>query len=74
MTIAVPVSWHIGSTPAGGDVRVLQQVERDEPVVRRGLRVVEDPPQLREVRRAQVVRDVVHRLCGEQAQRLAARP
>ena len=36
----------------------------------RGLRVVEDAAQLGEVRRAQEVRDVVHRLGGERGQRL----
>ena len=56
--------------PAGRDVRVLQQVQRHEPVVGRGLRVVEDPPQLREVGRPQEVRDVAHRLEREQPQRL----
>ena len=54
---------------AGGDVDVLEQVERDEPVVAAGLRVVDDPAQLREVRGPQEVRDVVHRLGGEQPQR-----
>ena len=55
---------------AGGDVDVLQQVERDEPVVAGRLGVVDDPPQLGQVGRAQVVRDVVHRLGGEQPDRL----
>ena len=52
------------------DVGVLQQVERDELVVGAGLGVVDDAAQLGEVGRAQVVRDVVHRLGGERAQRL----
>ena len=55
---------------AGGDVDVLQQVEGDEPVVARGLGVVDDPAQLGEVGGAQVVRDVVHRLGGQRADRL----
>ena len=59
---------------AGGDVDVLEQVERDEPVVAAGLRVVDDPAQLREVRGAQVVRDVVHRLRRQQPQHRRARP
>ena len=54
---------------AGGDVDVLEQVERDEPVVAAGLRVVDDPAELGEVRGPQEVRDVVHRLGGEQPQR-----
>ncbi len=54
---------------AGGDVDVLQQVQRDEPVVAAGLRVVDDPAQLGEVRGPQEVRDVVHGLGGQQLQR-----
>lgn len=56
--------------PARGDVRVLQQVEGDELVVVARLGVLEDLPQLSEVARAEVVRDVVHRGLGEQAQGL----
>ncbi|MGX1314227.1 hypothetical protein RKD24_004346 [Streptomyces calvus] len=52
------------------DVRVLQQVQRDELVVGRRLGVVDDAAQLGEVGRAQVVLDVVDRLLGELAQRL----
>ncbi len=52
------------------DVRVLQQVERDELVVARRLRVVDDPAELGEVGRAQVVLDVVDGLLGQLAQRL----
>ncbi len=53
-----------------GDVRVLQQVQRHELVVRGRLRVVDDAPQLGEVRGPQIVLDVVDRLFGELAQRL----
>ncbi len=53
----------------GRDRRVLQQVEGDEPVVVARLRIVEDRPQLAEVRRAEEVGDVVHRLGGEPCQR-----
>jgi hypothetical protein len=53
---------------ARGDVNVLEQVERDEPVVPRRLGVVDDLPQLLQMRRPQVVGDVVHRLRGQQAQ------
>ena len=56
--------------PAGGDRRVLQQVEGDEVIVRRRLRVVEDPPQLGEVLGPQEVGDVPHRLAGQQGQPL----
>ena len=62
ITMAVPVSWHIGQHAAGGDVGVLQQVERDEAVVGRGLGVVEDGAQLREVAGPQEVGDVAHGL------------
>ena len=55
---------------AGRDGRVLQQLERDEPVVGRRLGVVEDRAQLREVPGPQEVRDVAHRLGREQGQRL----
>ena len=55
---------------AGGDVHVLEEVERHEPVVARGLRVVDDPPQLGQVRGPQVVGDVVHRLGGQPPDRL----
>ena len=53
---------------AGGDVGVLQQVERDEAVVRGGLRVVEDLGELGEVAGAQQVRDVVHRRFRQEPQ------
>ena len=48
--------------PAGRDAGVAQQVGGHEPVVGRGLRVVDDPPQLGQVGRAQQVLDVVHGL------------
>jgi hypothetical protein len=59
-----------GQLAARGDVCVGEQLERDEAVVVGGLGVVEDPPQLREMARAQQVRDVVERNRGELAQRL----
>ena len=48
------------------DVRVLEQLERDEPVVLARVGVVEDLAQLREVPRPQQVRDVRHRGRAEQ--------
>jgi len=51
------------------DARVAQQVGGHEPVVRRGLRVVDDGAQLREVRRAQHVLDVVHGFAHERGDR-----
>ena len=50
---------------AGRDAGVLQQVAGDELVVRAGLRVVQDRPQLPQVRGPQQVRDVVHCRGGE---------
>ena len=53
---------------ARGDAGVAQQVGGDEPVVGRGLGVVDDRAQLGQVRRPQQVLDVLHRLadeCGE---------
>ncbi len=47
---------------AGRDVGVLQQVEGHEAVVGRGLGVVEDVGELRQVAGAEQVRDVVHGL------------
>ena len=55
---------------AGGDVDVLEQVERDEAVVAGRLGVVDDLAQLGEVAGPQVVADVVHRLLGEPPDRL----
>jgi hypothetical protein len=46
MMIAVPVSWHIGSTPPAANVGVLQEVEGDELVVVAGFLVVQDRAQL----------------------------
>ena len=54
---------------AGRDVDVLEEVEGDEAVVGARLRVVDDRPQLPQVRRPQVVGDVVHRLGRQQSQR-----
>jgi hypothetical protein len=54
---------------AGRDVRVLEQVEGHESVVRRGLRVVEDRAELAQVGRPKQVRDVPHGLAGERRQR-----
>ena len=54
---------------AGGDVRVLQQLQRHEAVVVRGLGVVEDVAQLLQVPGPQQVGDVDHRLPGQQRQR-----
>ena len=59
--LAVPV---FAQDPAGGDARVLQQVERDEAVVGARLRVVEDPGELREVRRPQEPHDAAAQLLG----------
>jgi hypothetical protein len=55
---------------AGGDVRVLEEIERDEAIVGRGRRVLEDLAQLREVTRTELVRDVAHGLVRELRERL----
>ena len=60
--------------PAGRDVGVLEQVQGHELVVVAGLGVVDDAPQLGQVRRSQVVGDVVHRGLGQRPQRVRARP
>ena len=44
----------------GGDVGVLQHLERDEAVVPRGFRIVDDVAELLEVARSEEVRDVAH--------------
>ncbi len=54
---------------AGGDAGVAQQVGGDEPVVRRRLGVVDDRPELGEVRRAQHVLDVADRLADQRGDR-----
>ncbi len=54
---------------AGRDAGVPQHVERDEAVVHRRLGVLEDLPELRQVTRAEEVRDVTHGLVGEPRQR-----
>ena len=52
-----------------GDIGVLEQIERDELVVVRRFGIVEDARELRQVIRAQVMRDVVQRRFGQQAHR-----
>jgi hypothetical protein len=59
-----------GQHAARRDVGVLEQLERDEPVVLRRLRILEDARQLRQVPRPQEVRDVPHRLARQQRERL----
>mmetsp|Transcript_29571 Transcript_29571/g.50209 ORF Transcript_29571/g.50209 Transcript_29571/m.50209 type:complete len:587 (-) Transcript_29571:115-1875(-) len=59
-----------GQHHVAGDVGVLQELEGHEPVVGRGLGVLQDLRQLPQVRGAQEVRNVHHRLRGEQAQGL----
>jgi hypothetical protein len=50
------------------DARVLQQVERDVPVVRAGLGVAGDGAQLTQVAGPQQVRDIPHRRPGQQGE------
>jgi hypothetical protein len=60
MTMAVPVSWHIGSTPPARCWRSSAGRARRSGRCR-GLGVVEDLAQLLQVARAQQVRDVALR-------------
>ena len=53
-----------GQHPAGRDARVLQQVRGHETVVAAGLRIIQDGPQLAQVRGPQQVGDVPHALAG----------
>ena len=55
---------------AGGDVGVLQQIQRHEPVIGRCLGVIQDFPQLRQMCRAQQVGHVVERPQRQFAQRV----
>ena len=59
---------------AGGDVGVAQEVDRHEPVVRRGFRVVEDAAQLRQVSGAQQVRHVAEGGARKRGQRRGRHP
>ncbi len=68
-TIAVPVSWHIGSTPPAETQALRSRSVRDEAVVRRRLGVVDDRAQLGEVRRAQQVGDVADGGAHQRGQR-----
>ncbi|CAB4852078.1 unannotated protein [freshwater metagenome] len=54
---------------AGGDGRVLQQVERHETVVVAGLGVAEDVAELLQMAGTQEVGDLAHRFLGDQRQR-----
>ena len=69
-TIAVPVSWHDGRTPPAAMHAFFSSSSATNAVVGRRLGVVEDRRELREVAGPQQVRDVVHRLPGQQRQRL----
>ena len=59
-----------GKHAPGGHICILEQLQRHKPVVRSGLRVVEDVGQLLQVRGAQQVCHVHHGLPGQQRQRL----
>ena len=71
MMIAVPVSWHMGSDAAGGDIGVLEKIEGDKAVVVARLAVVEDRAKLLEMARPKQVVDVHERGLSERADRLA---
>ena len=56
--------------PPRRDVRVSEQIERHEPVIGRRFRVVENRPQLGQVRRPQEVGDVVERRAGHEPEHI----
>ena len=70
MMMAVPVSWHIGSTPPAAMLAFFEEIVGDELVVGGGLGVVEDFAQLLQVRGAQQMIDVGEGGLGQRAQRL----
>ena len=70
MTIAVPVSWHEGSTMPAETFAFFRSSSATKRSFADGLGIVEDRGELGEMAGAQQVRDVAHRRRGEQAQRL----
>ena len=62
ITIAVPVSWHIGSTPPAAMQALRSRSPATNLSFAAGLGVVQDRPELAQVRGPQQVRDVVHGL------------
>ena len=64
-TIAVPVSWHIGSTPPAATHALRSRSAATNRSLARSLGVVDDRAELREVRGPQQVLDVVHGLADE---------
>ena len=69
MTMAVPVSWHIGSTPPAETQALRSRSVATNRSFGRGLGVVDDRAQLRQVRGPQQVLDVVHGLADERGDR-----
>ena len=69
-TIAVPVSWHDGRMPPAAMHAFFSSSVATKRVVGRRFGIVEDRRELREVAGPQQVRDVEHRLLGEQRERL----
>ena len=70
MTMAVPVSWHIGSTPPAEMLAFFRSSSATYLSLAEASRIVEDRAQLREMARPQQVGDVLEGLGGEQGQRL----
>ena len=70
LTIAVPVSWHIGSTPPAATAAFLSRSVATKRSFGARLGVVEDVAELLEVGRAEEVGDVAHRLGGQLPDRL----
>ena len=69
MTMAVPVSWHIGRTPAAAILAFFSRSSATNLSLFGRFGIVEDARELRQVIRAQVMRDVVQRRFGQQAHR-----
>ena len=69
--MAVPVSWHIGSTPPAAMLAFLRKSKATNLSLSEACGVVEDRAQLLEMRRPQQMIDVGERGLRERAQRFA---
>ena len=70
MTIAVPVSWHIGSTLPAAMLAFFSRSKATNLSFAEASRIVEDRAQLRQMARAQQVLAIDEGLRGQQGQRL----
>ena len=69
MTMAVPVSWHIGKMPPAAMFAFFKRSKATNLSFPGGLRIGENFGKLGQMRRAQQMVDVAHRLFGEEPQR-----